>query len=371
MAREKMLEARRLIQEKDYEAARALLKTIDHPKAREWEARLDQIAPAQSTPQQRTQKAASGGSSRGVLLAVIGVVLVVIIVIVIAVVVVAGGSDDDEDTATDETTTAQTTGGEADGNAQNDGGASQDDTKDTGDGNVASGGDRPANVPAVFPFPTGGFTPVLDNSEGDEVFVSVSVGTAFADLESFYRTQLPNAGYQIITDVPSADATILSIVGDELQGSVRLTRDGLAEGESRITISLEPREADILTPGASSANSEPVESNFDDPVTAVEAFMTAVFDNDVVTAIGIVCPALRSEIDEQILLSLRPQIPSGQIDSSGLETRLLTEGGGVAQVEVSGTVVVTVSDVAVPVEFPPLVLDVTNDNGWKVCPRES
>lgn len=43
MTREKMLAARQLIEEKNYMAARSILKTVDHPKAREWERRLDGI----------------------------------------------------------------------------------------------------------------------------------------------------------------------------------------------------------------------------------------------------------------------------------------------------------------------------------------
>lgn len=40
-----MLAAKELIQEKRYDEARALLKTVDHPTAREWLKKLDRIAP--------------------------------------------------------------------------------------------------------------------------------------------------------------------------------------------------------------------------------------------------------------------------------------------------------------------------------------
>jgi hypothetical protein len=42
---QQLAEARDLIKQKRYREARALLKTIDHPKAREWLARLDVAAP--------------------------------------------------------------------------------------------------------------------------------------------------------------------------------------------------------------------------------------------------------------------------------------------------------------------------------------
>lgn len=46
MAESKLETARQLIVEKQYAAARAVLETIpDHPKAREWLAKLDEIAP--------------------------------------------------------------------------------------------------------------------------------------------------------------------------------------------------------------------------------------------------------------------------------------------------------------------------------------
>lgn len=45
MAKEKLIAARELIREKRYTEARALLHTIDHPKAAEWLATLDRIAP--------------------------------------------------------------------------------------------------------------------------------------------------------------------------------------------------------------------------------------------------------------------------------------------------------------------------------------
>src|SRR5689334_16320247 len=48
---EKVQRARQLITEKRYDEARVLLQTIDHPTARDWLAKLDQMA-AQSQPSQ-------------------------------------------------------------------------------------------------------------------------------------------------------------------------------------------------------------------------------------------------------------------------------------------------------------------------------
>src|SRR5690349_15150158 len=45
MSKAKFAAAKELIDEKKYDEARAILKTIDHPAARDWETRLDKIAP--------------------------------------------------------------------------------------------------------------------------------------------------------------------------------------------------------------------------------------------------------------------------------------------------------------------------------------
>jgi hypothetical protein len=46
MSKAKMEQARELIREKHYSEARSILKTVNHPKAREWLKRLDEIAPS-------------------------------------------------------------------------------------------------------------------------------------------------------------------------------------------------------------------------------------------------------------------------------------------------------------------------------------
>lgn len=45
MSKAKFEAARELIQAKQYDAARAVLKTIDHPQASDWLTKLDKIAP--------------------------------------------------------------------------------------------------------------------------------------------------------------------------------------------------------------------------------------------------------------------------------------------------------------------------------------
>jgi hypothetical protein len=60
MSKELMLSARDLIKAKKYDEARAILQNIDHPKAKEWLANLDKVAPvkAAATPRQARPKAA-------------------------------------------------------------------------------------------------------------------------------------------------------------------------------------------------------------------------------------------------------------------------------------------------------------------------
>ena len=50
MSKAKMLAAKELIQEHKYKEARMILNTIDHPKAKEWLAKLDSISPEKNVP---------------------------------------------------------------------------------------------------------------------------------------------------------------------------------------------------------------------------------------------------------------------------------------------------------------------------------
>lgn len=43
--KERMMKARSLIQAMEYEQARAILKTVDHPTAKQWLAKIDAITP--------------------------------------------------------------------------------------------------------------------------------------------------------------------------------------------------------------------------------------------------------------------------------------------------------------------------------------
>lgn len=48
MSKAKFAAAKELIDSKQYSEARAILKTIDHPAARQWEDKLDRMAPAKA-----------------------------------------------------------------------------------------------------------------------------------------------------------------------------------------------------------------------------------------------------------------------------------------------------------------------------------
>lgn len=56
MSKSKMVAARQLIQEKKYNEAKSILATVDHPTAREWEAKLDKLMTrAVDAPQPKRQ----------------------------------------------------------------------------------------------------------------------------------------------------------------------------------------------------------------------------------------------------------------------------------------------------------------------------
>ncbi len=54
--RDQMLQAQELIHQKRYDEARAILEQIDHPKAHQWLARLNEVAPPASQPGQRPRR---------------------------------------------------------------------------------------------------------------------------------------------------------------------------------------------------------------------------------------------------------------------------------------------------------------------------
>lgn len=75
-SKNRMLEARDLIQEEKFDEARAILQDIDHPTAREWLDKLNQVSPAARTASTRNW---------GRLIAVLLVAAVVIIGVVVIV----------------------------------------------------------------------------------------------------------------------------------------------------------------------------------------------------------------------------------------------------------------------------------------------
>ena len=118
LSKQKMLQAKKLIKEKRYEEAHAILERINHPTAKAWLAKLDEIlfedddpfndphhpevsrpldqAKAQSTPSvdlaeyrhkhKKTQQKTSGHGCRNLLLTVLLVVVVASIVLYVVVV---------------------------------------------------------------------------------------------------------------------------------------------------------------------------------------------------------------------------------------------------------------------------------------------
>lgn len=121
--KEQMQEARRLIQAREYDKARKILVNIDHPTAKQWLARIDQISP----PQQ------AGGSGRLVL--IVTTVLIAVVVIVGLVAVLAGGGDDESSEET-ESEVADDSSDEAESNNE----ASASDDNDNGE--IIGSGER-------------------------------------------------------------------------------------------------------------------------------------------------------------------------------------------------------------------------------------
>lgn len=99
MSKVKLQEARELIQQTRYDEARIILKQINHPKAREWLDKLDEIAPEKSRSTARAvrrtqpQQKITDSSSKMKLFVGIGVLLVITVVVILAsVLLLTGGS---------------------------------------------------------------------------------------------------------------------------------------------------------------------------------------------------------------------------------------------------------------------------------------
>lgn len=82
MSKAKFAAAKELIDEKQYDSARAILKTIDHPVAREWETKLDALSPAVEAASSKDTKFFTN-STRFVIAVVLTGIFVIIILALI------------------------------------------------------------------------------------------------------------------------------------------------------------------------------------------------------------------------------------------------------------------------------------------------
>jgi hypothetical protein len=234
-------------------------------------------------------------------------------------------------------------------------------------------GNRPASLPEDFPFPEGGFSQVFDLSSDKTVSVAVYSSLSHDALDSFYRQALTDAGYEFL-DLSSDTEVILSFVGNGTKGNLRLTDDG-PKGETRITIEMEPTTATSLQ-DLSLANTPaaPVDLHFDTPDAAARAFLNALTSGDSVTVLALVCDADKAGFDEDAYQAMLrgPGVPGGRIDISQMTYQVIEQTGDLAQVAISGDMVVhvtinnTPSNIPVPVEEP-IVMDLRLTDGWQIC----
>ncbi|MBZ0299730.1 MAG: hypothetical protein K8J31_08325, partial [Anaerolineae bacterium] len=84
MSRNQMQHAQQLIKQGRYDEARKLLRSIDHPKAREWLEKLDKRAPARA-PRRRT-----GGGIGGRIVGFLTYVLTIVISAAVTIGLLAG-----------------------------------------------------------------------------------------------------------------------------------------------------------------------------------------------------------------------------------------------------------------------------------------
>ncbi|MBZ0317324.1 MAG: hypothetical protein K8L91_12950 [Anaerolineae bacterium] len=86
MSKEKLAEARTLIQRKQYDAARAILEAIPNdPTAQQWLTKLDEIAPRKVSPPTEKPKTQASGSG------VVNILIAAVAVIILLVMAGAGG----------------------------------------------------------------------------------------------------------------------------------------------------------------------------------------------------------------------------------------------------------------------------------------
>lgn len=80
MSKEKLAEARTLIQRKQYDAARAILEDMPNdPTAQQWLTKLDEIAPRRTSVPPKTVKQSSGGGIINLLIAIVVVIILLIL----------------------------------------------------------------------------------------------------------------------------------------------------------------------------------------------------------------------------------------------------------------------------------------------------
>ncbi len=140
--RDEMVKARALIQQKRFDEARAILEQIDHPKAREWLAKINKVSPATtSTQKPPTHSAKSTATSSNTLPIIIGGIVITVIVALVAAVVLVVSGDDDSSSSTNQTssndTAAQTTSNDADDTSSDSSDAAANTGNDAGGGAAA------------------------------------------------------------------------------------------------------------------------------------------------------------------------------------------------------------------------------------------
>lgn len=258
MSKKKMSEVRRLIGERDFESAKKILQTINHPKARELEARVDKVLakrPQSGTRKPSTQRSVatkSAGSSLGRRLMFFMGGMVIIALIVLAVVFVSTRSDDDSQTNTvaDVTDEANTNDAESDNSDDNDAG-NNTNTNETNDDN-GSNDDLPQ----------------LDRSDpeavAERVIRAVFAGdedtvlslVCDADLQNIDESALGAYGLGLTASLPGGtiDASginvdSVSVNGDiatvTFSGEVVITMDGVGDGVPPVPVEIEPNTIEL------------------------------------------------------------------------------------------------------------------------------
>ena len=351
MSKKKMLQARKLIEQKNYAAARKILKTVDHPKAREWEARLDKIAPGASK---------ASGLPRMVIIG-LGVVIL-LAVIAVAVLMLINRPETPAQISANPTLAATTV---------------ESSPVPTPVSAVptqpVTQAERPARLPDDFPFPAGGFSQVFDLSQGDQLSISVYSPLSYADLEAYFRQALPEAGYEVL-DYSGGNELILAFLGHGSKGSLRLTSAGPG-GQIEVAVEMQPTTATSLEElSTGGVGSTAAQAHFATPDAAARAFIEALTRGDTVTALGIICEANKLGYNESDLspAAFGMIVPGGVIDPSPLVYTVVNKADNSAQVEVSGQLNVTISAAGVNREVPvpldnPVTLELQNVDGWKIC----